>query len=90
SIILFSEIICDHSGLFSDEDTNTAQNLIRTIFEFAINVFWNPKGYFYYQKHFIYFNKISYMRWSQAWMFYALCSLSYLVNQKELTLKEKC
>jgi len=36
----------------------------------------DEKGYFYYQKHRLYTNKISYMRWSNAWMF---CSLSYLI-----------
>ena len=30
------------------------------------------KGYFYFQKNKLFTNKISYMRWSQAWMFYAL------------------
>lgn len=34
------------------------------------------KGYFYFQKHKYYFNKIPYMRWSQAWMFKALIYLS--------------
>ena len=36
----------------------------------------DEKGYFYYQKHSLYTNKISYMRWSNALMF---CSLSYLI-----------
>lgn len=31
-----------------------------------------PRGYFYFRKHPYYTNKISYMRWSQAWAFYAL------------------
>jgi len=33
---------------------------------------WSKKGYFYYQKHRFYTNKISYMRWSQAWMLLAI------------------
>jgi len=32
----------------------------------------NPSGYFYYQKHRFYTNRISYMRWSNAFMFNAL------------------
>jgi hypothetical protein len=32
-------------------------------------------GHFYYQKHRFLTNKISYMRWSQAWMFLALTIL---------------
>jgi len=33
-------------------------------------------GYFYFQKWPFFANKISYMRWSQAWMMFALSSLS--------------
>ena len=32
----------------------------------------DPTGYFYYQKHKFYTNKTPYIRWAQAWMFYAL------------------
>lgn len=32
----------------------------------------NKKGYFYFQKHPFYTNKIPYMRWGQAWAFHAL------------------
>jgi len=35
----------------------------------------DSRGYFYYQKHRLYTNKIPYMRWSQAWMMYALNTL---------------
>lgn len=34
-------------------------------------------GYFYYQKHKYYSNKISYIRWSNAWMFLAISYLLY-------------
>lgn len=37
-----------------------------------INVFQDKKGYFYFQKTKHYWNKIPYIRWAQAWMFYAL------------------
>ena len=33
---------------------------------------YSGKGWFYFQKHKHYTNKISYMRWSQAWAFHAL------------------
>jgi rhamnogalacturonyl hydrolase YesR len=33
-------------------------------------------GYFYYQKHKFFTNKIPYMRWAQAWMMLALSTLS--------------
>jgi hypothetical protein len=42
----------------------------------------DPKGYFYYQKHKHYSNKIPYMRWSQAWMFKAL---TYLAEALRIT-----
>jgi len=43
----------------------------------------DPAGFFYYQKHRFYVNRISYMRWSNAWMFAALAALlSNLVMQK--------
>jgi len=41
----------------------------------GINNMQDEKGYFYFQKHKLYMNKIPYIRWGQAWMFYALSSL---------------
>ena len=38
----------------------------------------DSKGFFYYQKHRYFTNKISYMRWSNAWMYSAL---SYLLKK---------
>lgn len=35
----------------------------------------SPEGYFYYQKHRHYTNRIAYMRWSNAWMFAGLADL---------------
>jgi len=37
-----------------------------------IKKFWSGKGYFYARKNRLYWNRIPYIRWSQAWMFYAL------------------
>jgi hypothetical protein len=37
----------------------------------------DPKGYFYYQKHRGFTNRIPYMRWSNAWMLLALACLDY-------------
>lgn len=37
-----------------------------------VHQFQDRKGYFYYQRHRWGWNKIPYMRWGQAWMFYAL------------------
>ncbi len=45
------------------------------IFE-LVKRFQDKKGYFYFQKNRFLWNKIPYIRWGQAWMFYAL---SYVV-----------
>lgn len=50
----------------------------------AIDQMYDRKmEYFYYQKHPLYINKINYLRWSQAWMFYALSYYLYKI-EKEL------
>lgn len=45
------------------------------IANWAIDNMQDKEGYFYYQKTRWYTNRIPYMRWSQAWMFYALAHL---------------
>ncbi|MDD5760367.1 MAG: hypothetical protein PHI06_14975 [Desulfobulbaceae bacterium] len=46
-----------------------------SIFEWTMKNMWDEQGYFYYQARPLYKNKISYMRWSQAWMLLALATL---------------
>lgn len=48
----------------------------KRIAEWAIENMQDNKGFFYYQKTRWYTNKIPYIRWSQAWMFYALSLLT--------------
>jgi len=50
--------------------------LAKKIAQWAIENMQDKKGYFYCQKTRWYTNKIPYVRWSQAWMFYALCLLN--------------
>lgn len=50
-----------------------------TIALWMISNMQDPSGFFYYQKHRHYTNRISYMRWSNAWMFAAL---SFLLGSK--------
>lgn len=50
----------------------TALPFAKTVAHWAIRNLQSPQGYFYYQKHRWYTNRIPYMRWSQAWMAYAL------------------
>jgi hypothetical protein len=48
-----------------------------TIAKWTIRNMQDESGYFFYQKHRLYNNKIPYMRWSQAWM---LLAFSYLIE----------
>jgi len=68
-------------------DTHAAAHAIITLREFGDSSHarhiadWmcknmqSPQGYFYYQRHSRYTNKIPYIRWSNAWMFLALCTV---------------
>ena len=53
-------------------DRETAQRIA----EWSINNMRSTKGYFYYQKHRLFTNKIPYMRWSNAWMLLGLSSVT--------------
>ena len=58
-----------------DQDQNKFEE---TIAHWTIRNMQSKNGFFYYRKTPLFTNKISYMRWSQAWMFLALTEL--LVN----------
>lgn len=49
--------------------------MARKVAGWTIDNMWDYRGYFYYQKNRYYTNRIPYIRWSQAWMFYALAKL---------------
>ncbi len=54
-------------------DQKTAhQALVGRVISRTNKTMQDHKGYFYYQQHPYYTNKINYLRWSQAWMFYGL------------------
>jgi hypothetical protein len=59
---------------FSDFAKDNIQ-LAHSVLAWALANMWNARGYFYFQKHRYYKVRISYMRWSQAWMLLALTSL---------------
>lgn len=46
-----------------------------SVCEWAMTHMWDSQGYFYYQVLPFWTNKISYMRWSQAWMLLALATV---------------
>jgi hypothetical protein len=50
-------------------------DLAEQIATWTIENLRSPHGYFYYQRRRFYTNRIEYMRWSQAWMSYALARL---------------
>ncbi|MDF0643864.1 MAG: hypothetical protein P0111_07515 [Nitrospira sp.] len=55
-------------------------DLAFAVYGWAMNHMWNERGYFYYQVLPLVTNRISYMRWSQAWM---LKSLATLLEDRE-------
>lgn len=56
--------------------------LAKQIALWAIKNMQDKRGYFYFQKHCLYTNRIPYMRWSQAWMLYALSLLLSELNSE--------
>ncbi len=49
------------------------ENIYEDIISWSLENMWNDeKNYFYYQQNRLFTNKIPYMRWSQAWMCYAM------------------
>jgi hypothetical protein len=49
--------------------------LAYAVFQWTMGNMWDQRGYFYYQVWPHFTNRISYMRWSQAWMLLALTEL---------------
>lgn len=49
----------------------------KKVTDWTIKNMQDRKGHFYYRKYPLFINKISYMRWGQAWMFYAISKLLY-------------
>lgn len=49
------------------------ENRLKAVVNFTLDNFWDGKrNFFYYQKYPFFTNRISYLRWSQGWMFFAL------------------
>lgn len=57
------------------KDYGADVNLCHKVVNWMITNMWDKQSYFYYQKHKFFTNKIPYIRWSQAWTFYALTLL---------------
>jgi len=55
------------AGIFEEK-----RDLADRVLQWTLRNMQSPEGYFFYQKRKYITNKISYMRWSQAWIFYGL------------------
>jgi hypothetical protein len=60
---------------FRDFDPRHAA-LAQTVLRWATDHMWDDRGFFHYRRLRVGTNRIPYMRWSQAWMFLALCTLA--------------
>jgi len=69
---------------FFSREGGQYQELTDRILHWMIHNMYSRKGYFYFRKGRVLTNRISYMRWSQAWAFHALTE--YLLAQEERNL----
>lgn len=69
-------VVLSKMDLFKDHEPLAAKVLTWTIQHMQ-----NEKGYFYYQKKKMFSSHIPYMRWAQAWMFYAM---SFYLMEREI------
>ena len=76
------EIHNQSQGIISFSKEQKYEPFARTIALWTIKHMQHKKGFFYYRKYRMHTHKISYMRWSQAWMFVALTEL-VISNKKE-------
>lgn len=53
----------------------SCMELARSVFQWAMRHMWDEQGFFYYRVLRYCTNRISYMRWSQAWMLLAMATL---------------
>ncbi len=58
------------------------KQLIDKVLGWTISNMQSDKGYFYYQVNRYFTSRIPYMRWSQAWMFYALSKYLFEANKE--------
>ena len=54
--------------------------LSKKIYNNAKNLLYSNNGYFYFRKTPFWVNRIPYMRWSNAWMFYAMTEMEKYEN----------
>ena len=69
--------------LFRLGELKNNQKLVERVVNWTIYKMQSPKGYFYYQKRKYLSSKIPYIRWAQAWMFYALSFYLLFENEQQ-------
>jgi rhamnogalacturonyl hydrolase YesR len=62
---------------------NDNQKIVDKVLDWTINNMQSAKGYFYYQKKPFLSSKTPYIRWAQAWMFYAFSYYFIEINNNE-------
>lgn len=62
---------------------NENRRIIDKVLDWTINNMQSPSGYFYYQKKPFLSSKTPYIRWAQAWMFYAYSYYFIEINNNE-------
>ncbi len=75
------DLHCSAQGIITflnfKEYDSEAVKIAKKIANWAIeNMWYDKKGYFYFQKTKLFTNRIHYLRWPNVWMFYALTLLS--------------
>jgi len=65
---------------FAESSDKEYKEFSGIVLNWTIRNMQDPKGYFYYRKLKYYTNKLSFMRWSNAWMFLAMSK--YVASQK--------
>ena len=66
---------------FKDVDSGNLP-LAHSVLEWAVTHMWDDRGFFYYRVLRSHTNRISYMRWSQAWMLLAMVMLQEASSSK--------
>ncbi len=79
-IILFSKVLHEE-GLGTHEQRLKIKSLLEQNLNISLTKFWDNRSRFYYQESRWGMNKIPYIRWAQAWMFYALSIYTYTYEQ---------
>lgn len=67
--------------LFRLGKLNENKELVDKVLNWVHENMWDKRGFYYYQKRKLWTSKIPYMRWAQAWMFYALSYYSREFNK---------